>query len=351
MSTPWERFKLVAQLKETDELPVALIVDSPWLAGYAKMDTRDYYLLPDRWLEINKGLLTRFSDIAWIPGFWVEYGMAAEPSAFGARMHFYANRPPAVEPVIDSVSFWAEALKPVNPQEDGLMPLVIRLYEIMDERLQADGLGIHMVCARGPMTVASWLMGVTPLMMALIDQPEELTRILDRITTSIIRWLHAQLDTLRQPEGIMLLDDLVGMVSKKHYQEFIHPHLRRIFDEFEGLIRIYHNDTPCEHLLESFAEANFDVFNFSHETEINVAKARMGHRVALMGNVPPLDVGVRGTPEDVYQWARKCLDAGAPGGGHILSFGGGVAPGTPAENVDALVSAARQWSQAAHLKV
>jgi uroporphyrinogen decarboxylase len=344
MSTPWERFKQAARLKQPDQLPVALIVDSPWLAGYAGIDTRDYYLLPDTWLEINKGLLTRFPEVAWIPGFWVEYGMAAEPSAFGAKMQFYANRPPAVESIIDDVAFWAENLEPINPQQAGLMPLVIRLYEILDARLQSDGLGIHMVCARGPMTVASWLMGVTPLMFALVDQPEKITQVLDRITTSIIRWLHAQLDTLRAPEGIMLLDDLVGMVSKKHYEGLIHPHLRRIFDEFDGLIRIYHNDTPCEHLLASFTEANFDVFNFSHETDIVLAKAKMGHRVALMGNVPPLDIGVRGTPQEVYQWARKCLEAGAPGGGLILSFGGGVAPGTPAENVDALVQAALEWS-------
>ena len=77
--------------------------------------------------------------------------------------------------------------------------------------------------------------------------------------------------------------------------------------------------------------------------DIGEVKARMGHRVALMGNVPPLDVGVRGTPGDVARWARECLDKGAPGGGMILSFGGGVSPGTPAENVDALLEAAREY--------
>lgn len=345
MSASWEQFKRAARLQQLERPPIALIVDSPWLAGYAGIDTRDYYLLPDKWLEINKRLLTRFPDVIWIPGFWVEYGMAAEPSAFGAKFHFHADRPPSVEPVVDDVSFWAKALKPINPQEDGLMPLVIRLYQHLDARLHADGLSIRMVCSRGPMTIASWLMGVTPLMMALIDQPDDITRILDDITTSIIRWLHAQLDAIREPEGIMLLDDLVGMVSRKHYETLIHPHLRRIFDEFDGLVRIYHNDTPCEHLLASFADANFDVFNFSHETDVQVAKAQMGHRVALMGNIPPLDVGVRGTPQEVTQWTTRCLDAGAPGGGLILSFGGGVAPGTPPENIDALVAATRAWSK------
>jgi len=344
MGTPWERFKQAARLGEPDQVPVGLIVDSPWLPGYAGMDTRDYFLFPDKWLEINLGLLERFPEAVWIPGFWVEYGMAAEPSAFGVKVRFHPDRPPSIEPLVTDLTFWAD-VKPANPQQDGLMPLVLRLYEVMDERLHAEGLGIKMVCARGPMTVASWLAGVTPLMMGLVTSPAEVSRVLDTVTTTLVRWLHAQLDTLRQPEGVMLLDDIVGLVSKRHYEEFVHPHLRRIFDEFDGLIRVYHNDTPCPHLLESLAEANFDVFNFSHEVDIGQVKAKMGHRVALMGNVPPLDVGVRGTPADVARWARDCLEKGAPGGGMILSFGGGVSPGTPAENIDALLEAAREWSK------
>jgi uroporphyrinogen-III decarboxylase len=340
--TTWELFKQAARLGEPERVPVGLIVDSPWLPGYAGIDTRDYFLFPEKWLDINKGLLERFPDAVWIPGFWVEYGMAAEPSAFGVKLHFHSNSPPSIEPVVSDLAFWADA-KPADPQKDGLMPLVLRLYQVLDERLRADGLGIRMVCARGPMTVASWLVGMTPLMMGAIRNPTEMFKLLETLTTSIIRWLHAQLDTLHQPEGIMLLDDVVGMVSKQHYETLIHTHLCRIFDEFDGLIRVYHNDTPCLHLLESLAETGFDVFNFSHETDIKEVKAKMGHRVALMGNVPPVDVGVRGTPEDVAQWARQCLDKAAPGGGMILSFGGGLSPDTRPENIDALLEAARAW--------
>jgi uroporphyrinogen-III decarboxylase len=346
MTTPWEHFKQAARLAEPDQVPVGLIVDSPWLPGYAGIDTRDYFLFPDRWLEINLGLLDRFPEAVWVPGFWVEYGMAAEPSAFGARVLFHPDQPPSIEPVVTDLASWAEA-KPADPQKAGLMPLVLRLYEVMEERLQAEGLGIRMVCARGPMTTAGWIVGISNLLMELITNPEQVTRFLDTITTTLIHWLHAQLDILGQPEGIMLLDDIVGMVSKRHYEKLVHPHLRRIFDEFEGLIRVYHNDTPCMHLVESLAEANFDVFNFSHEMDIAEVKAKMGHRVAMMGNVPPLGVGVRESPEVVEQWALKCLDKGAPGGGMILSFGGGVSPGTPPESMDALLKAAREWSKSA----
>jgi len=58
-----------------------------------------YFLQPDEWLRINLSLLKRFPEVAWILGFWVEYGMAAEPSAFGTRIVWHHNQPPSIEPV------------------------------------------------------------------------------------------------------------------------------------------------------------------------------------------------------------------------------------------------------------
>jgi uroporphyrinogen decarboxylase len=340
--TAWRRFLTAAHLGTPDQVPVALIVDSPWLPGYAGIDTRDYFLFSEQWLQINLGLLKRFPEAVWIPGFWAEVGMAVEPTAFGCKLRFYPDRPPSVEPLVLDLAFWANA-SPINPLEDGLMPLMLRFYERMDQRLAAEGLGIHMVAARGPMTTASWLTGVSPLMEGLVTQPEQASKVLETVTTSLIRWLEAQLATLREPVGILLLDDLVGMISRRTYQAMVEPHLKRIFNHFSGMLRIYHNDTPCPHLLESLSQAGFDVFNFSHKTDIALVKEKMAGRVALMGNVAPLDLGVRGTPEQVFDAAMQCLEKGAPGGGMILSFGGGVSPGTLPENIDALLKAAQTW--------
>lgn len=342
MNPNWERFLTAAHLGQPDQVPVALIVDSPWLPDFAGIDTRDYFLFPEKWLQINLELLKRFPDVVWIPGFWVEFGMAAEPSAFGCRMRFYPNRPPSIEPLVKDLAFW-QKVEPINPAEDGLMPLALRLYQQMDLRLQTEGLGIHMVAARGPLTTTSWLTGITALMEGLVDKPEEVDHLLGTVTTSLIRWLEAQLESLQEPQGILLLDDLVGMVSRRTYQSLVEPHLKRIFEHFSGLLRIYHNDTPCQHLLESLSYAGFDVFNFSHQTDIALVKQKMGDRVALMGNIAPLDLGVRGTPQQVYSAATECLDKAAPGGGMILSFGGGISPGTLPENIDALTLAARDW--------
>jgi uroporphyrinogen decarboxylase len=343
MESNWSRFLTAARLDRPDRVPVALIVDSPWLPGYAGIDTRDYFIFPEVWLKLNLDLLKRFPDVVWIPGFWVEYGMAAEPSGFGCKLRFFNDRPPSIEPVVADLAFWEQAA-PFNPEEDGLMPLLLRLQDEMDRRLQAEGLGIHIAAARGPLAVASWLSGITPLMESLALNPERSARILETVTTSLIRWLEAQLAQMRDPQGILLLDDLVGMVSPRTYRNIVEPHLQRIFTHFSGLVRIYHNDTPCPHLLEPLSHAGFDVFNFSHETDIALVQQKMDGRAALMGNIAPLDLGVRGTPEQVYAAAKDCLGKAGPAGGLILSFGGGVSPGTLPENIDAIVQATKDWT-------
>ena len=57
-----------------------------------------------------------------------------------------------------------------------------------------------------------------------------------------------------------------------------------------------------------------------------------------MGNVNPLEVGVRGTPEEVYDATIEVLEKSG-GEGIILSVGGGTSPGMPRENINAMQKA------------
>jgi len=341
--SPWERVVAVARGGQADRIPVALIVDSPWLPGYAAIDTLDYFLRPDEWLRINLGLRDRFPDVAWIPGFWVEYGMAAEPSAFGARVVWHHDQPPSIEPVPGGLAVLA-GMEPPDPQRHGLMPLVLQRYADAERRLLPEGVTVPMVASRGPFAVAAWLLGMSEFLVALKVAPEDSSRLLDLLTATIIAWLRAQLDVLRAPQGILLLDDIVGMLSPAMFEQFVRPRLSRIFAEFDGLIRIFHNDTPCAHLVGSMATLGFDVFNFSHTMDMADLHRKMPG-VALMGNVPPLDVMVRGTPEAVGAWAHECVRK-TSGGQLILSAGGGVSPETPPGAIDALVRAAKTYVEA-----
>jgi uroporphyrinogen decarboxylase len=249
---------------------------------------------------------------------------------------WHRDQPPSIEPVRGGLKVLAD-IEPPDPQQHGLMPLVLQRYLDAEKRLLPEGESINMVAARGPFAVAGWLLGITDLLVALKREPEAAQHLLDTLTTTTIRWLRAQLGVLRAPEGILVLDDIVGMLSPKLFEQVARPLMARLFAEFDGLIKVFHNDTPCRHLLTPMSTLGFDVFNFSHTTDIAEAQAQMPN-VALMGNVPPLDLLVRGTPAQVSAWARSCVEK-TGGRRLILSAGGGVSPDTPPHMIDALVAA------------
>ncbi len=339
LSPAWQGFLLAARGGEPTRIPVALIVDSPWLPGFLGMDTLDFYLDTAAWLEGLLRVEERFPDVAFVPGFWVEYGMANEPSAFGAPVVWRHDAPPSMRPVRLPPEDWAK-LAPPDPETDGLMPLVLRRLE----HLERGGLPlphqIRFVAARGPLAVASHVLGASTFLEATASEPEAACDALEAFTGTVIAFLRAQLARLREPLGVLVLDDVAGLLSPAGFEVMALPYLQQVFDAFPGLVRIYHNDTPCPHLLPQIAGLHCEVWNFSHETDIARVKQVVGTQMALMGNVAPLDLLVRGTPEQVYEAARTCIEKAAPGGRFVLSAGGGLSPGTRAEHIDALVRAA-----------
>jgi uroporphyrinogen decarboxylase len=341
-SEAWNRFKSIALSAGSgggERVATALIVDSPWLPGFAEVSHLDYFTLPDCWEKANLSIEERFPQVTFLPGFWVEYGMAAEPSAFGCKIVWGDNRPPSILPVLHDASE-VSRLTPPDPLTDGLMPWVLNLYRRAEKSLGAGGHRIKMVAARGPLAIAGHVRGMTELMMDIKLDPAQAKKLLEITTQTVIRWLAAQIGVLREVEGIMLLDDVVGFLSPDDYREFAHPVLTEIFSSFPDMVKIYHNDSRIDHILQPLAETGFHVLNFSHTLDIGDVWRRIGGKVRLLGNIPPLEVLAKGEPDEVKRWARSCIEKTNGGQGLILSAGGGVSPDTPARNIDALIEAA-----------
>ena len=339
----WEEFKrmaLTGSRSRGKRVPVALIVDSPWLPGFRGISTLDYFLLPDEWMSANLYLEERFPEVLFLPGHWVEYGMAAEPSAFGCRIKWWKNSPPAVIPSLRHLSE-AAGLQVPNPEEDGLMPLILRIYQKVEKGLQNLGSPIKMVAARGPLAIGAHVRGLTEFLLDLKDSPKETKQFIEVLTQTTIRWLQAQVNHLSEVEGIMVLDDIVGFLSPADYMEFAHPYLKEIFSSFNGMVKVYHNDSRIGHLLEPLAETGLHVLNFGYYLDMSEVWKRVGHKIRLMGNIPTLEVLTEGTPEEVKAYAIECIRKTEGGKGLILSAGGGAPPGVPPENIDALVEASR----------
>lgn len=336
----WETLKKCARMERVEPVPVALIVDSPWIPGFAGISTLDYFFVPEIWLAANLQVARTFPDVIFLPGFWVELGMAAEPSGFGCRVSFYPDRTPLVHPLFTSLEAVQE-LKIPNPLTDGFMPMILNTYRWAQPRLGEAGYSIKLVAARGPLAIATHLMGVSEFLIGIKIEPEKAHQLL-KLTTALSKaWLQAQAEAIGSVEGILLLDDIAGFLSPDDYLEFAHPYLDEIYKAFPGCLKLFHNDMDNMASFRFLESLSVDIFNFTHKFDLGRVRQEVGPQVCLMGNVPPLEVLTQGSREDVFQAAQKCLQVYPSESGLILSAGGGVSPGTPGENIQALVEAAQ----------
>src|SRR3974390_284672 len=340
----WEIFKKAARLEKRDKVPMALIIDSPWIPGYLGLNHMDYFLNPELWFQSNLKIHKEFPDIIFVPSWWMEYGMAAEPSALGAKIKFWQDNTPSEYHTLFHIED-IEKFPEYEVQNDAFMAMTLHRIRMQRQRILDTGEILPLVTSRGPLCTAGFVRSTTDFMIDIVEKPEWAHKLINLCTNLIIDWLKAQAETIGNTvEGIFILDDIVGFINEEHYQEFAHPYLKRICDAFpKDWVKIYHNDADINACVDHLPDCGFNVLNWGKQTDIVDVKARVGGRICLMGNVNPLEVGVRGTPEEVRDATLEGLEKSG-GEGIILSVGGGTSPGMPKRNIMAMLDALNEFN-------
>lgn len=335
----WNGLLAVLRGEYVEPMPVGFVIDCPWLPGWVGMEVVDYLASETVWFEANRRAIETFPDVWFLPGFWAEFGMCTEPSAFGARCRFPENDFPFPEPLGRPLE---ELLQqpPPDPATDGLLPLVLARWRWAQPRLAALGHRIRFSVSRGPLNVASFLMGLTEFLTALKTEPERIRQLLGRVTDFLKRWHALQRRCFPSIDGMFVLDDVVGFLSEADFLEFAFPWLRELFDA-EVSVKFFHNDAPCAQSLRHYAAAGINLFNPGSQHSARQLRQWAGPELTLLGNLPARDLLAAGTPEQVHtavrQWLRELPDRRR----WILSCGGGMPPGVSTANLRAFVAAAR----------
>lgn len=340
----WETFKKAARLEKMDKIPMALIIDSPWIPGYLGINHMDYYLDPELWFQSNLKIHKEFPDIIFIPSWWMEYGMAAEPSALGTKIKFWQDNTPSEYHTLYHIED-IESFPEYEVDNDAFMAMTLHRIKMAKQRIFDNGYILPIATSRGPLCTAGFVRSTTELMIDLVEKPEWAHKLISLSTNLIIDWLKAQARIMGDKvEGIFILDDIVGFINEDYYQEFAHPYLKKICDAFpKNWVKIYHNDADINACLDYLPEAGFNVLNWGKQTDIEDVINRVGGKICLMGNVNPLEIGVRGTPDEVFDATMEVLEK-SRGEGIILSVGGGTSPGMPRANILAMQEALAEFN-------
>ena len=335
----WEALKRTIRGEKSMPLPVGFIIDCPWLPNWYEARILDYFSNDQLWLDANLKAINDFPDAMFLPGFWSEYGMCTEPSAFGARCAFPPNDFPHAHRVIRTASD-IDTLPAPNPKTDGLLPFMLNRLKIAQPHIENAGHKIRFAVARGPLNIASYLMGASEFLTLLMIDPENAEKLIKKMTTFLKEWLALQRETFPSIDGIFLLDDIIGFIGEAEFQTFGLPYFKDLFGT-DVSVRFLHNDAQCRVSAPFLPEMGVNLFNMGFDITLNELKTLTGNKVALLGNIPPRDVLASGTAEDVTRVTTELIDSLHDKSRVIMSCGGGMPPGVTSENIAAFIQAVR----------
>jgi uroporphyrinogen-III decarboxylase len=336
----WELLKKVIKGESVKPLPIGFIIDCPWLPNWYGIKILDYFTNDELWLNANLKALKDFPDVMFLPGFWSEFGMCTEPSAFGARCTFPENEFPHAHRVIQSVDDIDNLPQP-NPKTDGLLPFVLNRLKLAQPKIEAAGHKIRFAVARGPLNIASYLMGSTEFLTTMMMQPDKAEALMKKITIYLKDWINLQMETFPSIDGIFLLDDIIGFMGEEEFRNFGLPCFKEVYSPNVS-VKFLHNDAPCKVSAPILPEIGINLFNMGFDITLNELKQSTQNKVTLLGNIPPRDVLASGDNAKITEVTTQLVDSLKDKSKVIFSCGGGMPPGVTSDAIKTFINTVRK---------
>jgi uroporphyrinogen decarboxylase len=184
----------------------------------------------------------------------------------------------------------------------------------------------------------------------LYNRPDLMHHILQTNASAVAAYLNAQIDAGAQ--AVMIFDTWGGALADGVYQRFSLDYMREVvrqlMREKDGV------QIPCIVFtkggglwLEQIADIGADAIGLDWTVNLSQARAWVGERVALQGNLDPSVLFAN--HEQIRAEVRQALQSfGAPqaGVGHVFNLGHGISQFTPPDAVSVLVDTVHEVSRA-----
>lgn len=185
----------------------------------------------------------------------------------------------------------------------------------------------------GPWTLAYHLFGVQQFLMLTLDDPAQVSEILEKLTPVPLLFARAQQEA--GADVVTLADHATGdLVSGAMYEALLWPLHRRIACECPVPL-ILHICGNTADRLDAIARTGLACFHFESKVPARQARETVGDRIALMGNLNNPELLLKGTPLQVRQAAVEAHEAGVD----IIAPECAVPLTTPTVNLQAIAEA------------
>lgn len=271
-------------------------------------------------------------------------GLTGIAEAVGSRLAFPDNTPYVVGYAVQAEQD-LDRLKIPDPGCHGRLPLFLEATSTVLKTVGEQVL-VSLTTA-GPFTTAANLRGTEHFLRDLRRNPDFVHRLLRFATDSIIPFAR---EAIALGGRIGLAEPVASgtLISPGQFREFALPYLKELIEAIAGLAGSAPSLHVCgntKRIWQDMADSGAGILSLDDEVDLAEARKAVGERVALLGNIRPTASMVIGTPEDVRANVRECLAKGVGNPkGYILGMGCALPINAPPENVQALMSAARDYT-------
>jgi uroporphyrinogen decarboxylase len=174
----------------------------------------------------------------------------------------------------------------------------------------------------------------------MLADPGAWRALMERLVRVVGPYLNAQIGA--GADAVQLFDSWVGCLSPEDYRIHVLPHVRTLIASLQPGTPVIHFGTDTGGLLEAMRSAGGDVVGLDWRVDLDAAWARIGHDVAVQGNLDP--AALLAPAAEIRARVARILGQAAGRPGHIFNLGHGVLPQTPVDHVRVLIDAVHELS-------
>jgi len=193
--------------------------------------------------------------------------------------------------------------------------------------------------------IGDTLRGTRGIMLDMYRQPEKLIEAMDRLIPIMIKMGVGTAQMAGHPLIFMPLHKGAdGFMSDAQFKKFYWPTLRKVMMGLiaEGVVPMPAAEGKWTTRLEVVQDLpKGKTLWMIDQSDIAKAKKILGKVACMFGNVPSALLAL-GTPQEVKDYVKKCIDVAGKGGGYIVS-NGAFFDHAKAENVKAMVDFAKEY--------
>jgi uroporphyrinogen decarboxylase len=321
-----------------DKIPMCLFLGGSWQIAYSGNTYKTLIKAPERAAQIFAESSEEFdADI-------VTAGTGATAlfiKALGGGVEYNKQGFPVIltEPLVSK-----DDLKRISPDMVIADPDVHSLVETAGYMAKIfNGDRMLLGNGRGPFTLAGQLFGLENFSRALYKDTGFAEELLNFTTEVALSYFKAMIRE-GNADGIVIADPTSSgdIISKKHFNRFALPYLKKIVDEMKKQSKpvMLHICGNIADRLEDLADIGISCLSVDTKMDLSFVKKTVGDRICIAGNADPVEAFKFGTPQKIMREAERCIEQGG-NRGFVLMPGCDLAPGLPYENIKAFANANR----------